>query len=108
MKSLNIGRFSKKVTFLKYTTTKDAIGQDKQSLVPFKTVYGDLYQVRANEIYDAKRIEEKNVYKLYVSWFSGLTSDMRVQYNGRNYDITSVVDIDCNNTYYEIYLSYEG
>lgn len=110
MKVMEIGRLNKKIQFLTYEETIDELGQNKQSFVAKRRCWADLYPVRGQERYEAIKAKgtqakvEQIQYKCYVRFFEGLTSsNFYLKYKGRLFSLDSVIDIDNQHTFYEIY-----
>ena len=101
---IKIGRLNKKIEFLCYIEIEDELGQSKQDFKTFRKCWADFYPVRDKERYEAERIREELQYKCYVRYFDGLNaSNFYIKYKDRLFKINSVIDIDGEGTFYELY-----
>lgn len=103
MRTIQIGKLNKRITFMDYIFAEDEIGQVTQKLAGIKTVWGSLYPVRGTEYYEAAKIRTKTTYKCYVRYIPGITTNMYLKYKDVMYTIESVIDMDMEHKMLEIY-----
>ena len=70
MRTINIGRLNKRVTFMKLTEEKDKMGQLKQVLTEVGTVWASFYPIRGAEFYEAQKVQSKITHKCYIRYRS--------------------------------------
>ena len=105
MRTINIGKLNKRITFKKYVDEKDEIGQTTKILKDFKTVWGSLYPVRGNEYYEIQKIQSKTTHKCYVRYLENIDTNCFIEYKGKIYNIESVLDVDMEHKMLEIMCS---
>lgn len=102
MRTMNIGKLNKRITFLKLGDVKDSFGQKKKGLVEIKTVWGSLYPVRGVEFYEIQKVQSKVTHKCYVRFLEGIDSNCFIRYKDQTYSIESVINVDLDNKMLEI------
>ncbi len=105
MRTLNIGKLNKRITFMKMSDVADALGQSTKGLAPIKTVWGSLYPVRGAELYEVQKVQSKVTHKCYVRYIEGIDSNCFLEYQGQTYSIESVIDVDLSHKMLEIMCS---
>lgn len=103
MRTIQIGKLNKRITFMDYIFVEDEIGQETQKLSEVKTVWGSLYPVRGTEYYEAAKIRAKTTYKCYTRYIPNITTNMYLKHKGTTYTIESVIDVDMEHKMLEIY-----
>ena len=103
MRTIQIGKLNKRITFMDYAFVEDEIGQEIQKLTDVKTVWGSLYPVRGAEYYEAAKIRAKTTYKCYVRYIPNITTNMLLKHKDTMYTIESVIDVDMEQKMLEIY-----
>ena len=103
MRTINIGNLNKRITFQRLQNVEDEMGQEKQELADYKTVWASLYPVRGAEYYEAAKLRSKVTYKCYVRYIPNITTNMYIKHGGKTYTIESVVDVDLEHKMLEIY-----
>ncbi len=105
MKTLNIGRLNKRLTFLKLADSEDEIGQTVQKLKPYRTVWGSLYPVRGTEFYEIQKIQSKVTHKCYVRYLPGIDTNCYIRFKDKTYSVESVINVNLENKMLEILCS---
>ena len=103
MRTINIGKLNKRITFLAYNEVDDELGQKTQDLKVVKTVWGSLYPTRGYEYYEAQKLRAKTTFKVYVRYIPDITNDNYIKYKDKFYAIESVNNVDMENKILEIY-----
>lgn len=103
-KALELGKLNKRIVFQKFDESgTDAIGQTKMDWVDFKRVWATFRPVVGYEADEAARkFREEKTYKATVRYRHGITSDMRILYKGRIFEIKSIVNVNEANYKLEI------
>lgn len=102
MRTMNIGKLNKRLTFKKYMDVTDAMGQSKKKLDTLCEVWGSLYPVRGAEFYEIQKIQSKITHKCYVRYRKGIDPSCHIEYQGKTYSIDSVIDVDMDHKMLEI------
>lgn len=95
-KPINIGKLNKRITFQIFRDDEeDKMGQSIQNWKDLKTVWATFRPVRGAE-YDeaARKFREERTYKATVRYLPGISSDLRIMYKGRIFEIKSVVNVN--------------
>lgn len=102
MRTMNIGRLNKRITFYTRTDTVNELSQKSKTLTPVKTVWASLAPVRGLERYELQKAVEEITYRIYTRYISGIRADMYVKYENTLYEIKSVIDVDLEHKMLEI------
>lgn len=86
--------------------TNDTGGQD-ETWETFTQVWGSLNPLSAFQKEHASTLEHRVTHKSKIRFLTGITSDMRINFRGRIFQIHGIKDIEERNIFLEI-LSEEG
>jgi SPP1 family predicted phage head-tail adaptor len=98
-KMVSIGAMRHRITFQQMTSTLDAGGGRAISYSTFKTVHAHIKQDSGREKYEQGVLEAKKVFTFTIRFISGLTEDMRIIFNSKSFNITSIINDDERNKY---------
>ena len=103
-KALEIGKLDKRIIFQKYDESGiDAMGQTKMDWGNFKKVWANFRPIRGYEADEAARkFREEKAYKAIIRYRPDITSDMRILFKGRQFEIQSIVNVNEANYKLEI------
>lgn len=101
-KLFDVGRLNKRITFMKFQTAKDAMGQNVQKLMPIKEVWASFYPIRGSEFYESKRLEGKTYYRCYCRYNKDIDSNCFIRFEGKDFHIESVIDVNLEHKMLEI------
>lgn len=101
---IEIGKLNKRITFQKLDmSATDSMGQTKPQWVNLKPVWASFRPVRGYEADEAARkFREERTYKATIRYRPGISSDMRILFKGRLFEIKSVVNVNEANYKLEI------
>lgn len=102
MRTMNIGRLNKRITILKKVDTINALNQKSKSYETVANVWASVAPVRGTERYELQKIHEEITYRVYIRYLDGIRADMYIQYDGKIYEIQSVIDVDLEHKMLEI------
>ncbi len=95
---MNPGEFNKRLTFqVQNPNAKDEDGfplPPEQQWQDFKKVWGKAKTVKGYEYYQAAQDQSENTTRWIIRYTKGLTSDMRVLYKGRVFEIENILHDD--------------
>ena len=102
MRTINIGKLNKRLSFRKFVDVTDEMGQSKKKLEKICEVWGSLYPVRGNEYYEVQKVQSKVTHKCYIRYKDGIDTACFIEYQGKIYSIESVIDVDLSHKMLEI------
>ena len=82
-----------KITFLKNTNEKDEYGEVIDDWKPVTTVWAAVGPLLGREYFEALTIDSKAEVKFNMRYVAGITNDMRIQYDGKIYEILSAINV---------------
>lgn len=98
---LPIGKFNRAITIQKCTTTK-ANGFPKTEWEKFHSCNAYIRNMNANDMLKIGTIVNNRTMFVKIPYFEGITSGMRLIYNGQSYAITSVDNIEFDNVFIDM------
>lgn len=80
---MDIGRLNKRITFVRMADRENDLGQlvKKQEVV--KTVWATVSSTKGKEQQEANKLRPELNYDIYTRYYSWITSDMLIKYNGK-------------------------
>lgn len=101
-RTIDVGRMNQRITFMSMEECENELGQSVLKPVGYRTVWASVIPIRDKEVYEAQKLREESVYKIYCRWFGGLKDDSMIKINGMMLEIKSAIDVDYQHTLYEI------
>jgi SPP1 family predicted phage head-tail adaptor len=90
-----IGKFRHRVEIQSYSQAADAEGQIARSWSTAATVWGRVNPISGNERVAADQIKSKLSHRITIRKYEGTwTGQMRIKYDGKFFNIISIVDPD--------------
>jgi SPP1 family predicted phage head-tail adaptor len=99
---MNPGDLNKRITLQKLITTTNERGFEIETWEDFKTVWAAISNLHGREYYAAAVVQAENTVKFTIRYIEGLDTTMRILFQGRQYNITSIDNIKYQNRYMEI------
>ena len=102
MRTLNIGRLNKRVTFYTRSDTVNELNQKSKKLTQIRTVWASVAPVRGLERYELQKMQEEVTYRIYTRYLADIHADLYIKYENSLYEIRSVIDVDLEHKMLEI------
>lgn len=87
------GNLKHKIIIQSSTVTKDDYGAEVSTWEDFTTVYSSIEPLRGQELFASQQTYNKVISKIRLRYIAGIKTDMRVNYNGRLFDIEAIINI---------------
>ncbi len=84
--------FRHRITLQELVTGQDEAGQPVQEWQDVATVWGAVEPLRGREYFAAAQVQAEVTTRIRIRYCRGIRPDMRVLYDGRLFDILSVID----------------
>lgn len=104
---MNFSKLRHRIIFLRPTDiTKNSMNEAVPKYEPFKpyaksqdeitdfSVAGLVVPMSGREYEESQKIRAETTYKISTRYFPGITADMRILHNGREFEIISILDLD--------------
>jgi SPP1 family predicted phage head-tail adaptor len=85
--NFNSGSFRHKIIFLAPQSVEDELGQSEINWVKYKSVWAMIRTVKGSEYIGASTEQGELIYRFVTHFTPGITRDMRIDFNGRIFDI---------------------
>ena len=89
---IDIGRLNKRITFFRYTESKDEYNRTIQTIEQVKTVWGSVEPTTGKEYYDAQKVRNKQTYKIFTRYSKLFDVNMIIGYKDRKFKIESIIN----------------
>jgi SPP1 family predicted phage head-tail adaptor len=89
---MNPGELNKIITIQSRASTTDAFGGTIYTWSTFATVWAKVSPLKGREMIAAQAAQSEVTTRIKTRWISGVTTGMRIVYDGQNFDIISAID----------------
>jgi len=95
---INAGKLNKRISILRAVgVTNNSLGQGTPKYQVYKTVWANVTPLTGKEYSEAQIIRAETTYRIKLRYIDGVLPDMKVEYNGKKFDIISVLNIEERN-----------
>jgi len=94
---MRAGKLKKRVVIQKNTPTQDAYGSEVESWATFATRWASVEPLKGQEFFAAQQTDAALTVAFRLRYLAGVTTEMRVSYNSRLFDIHSAINVDERN-----------
>ncbi|USK46345.1 phage head closure protein [Cytobacillus oceanisediminis] len=84
---LNSGLFRNRITFLQSTSTEDELGQKEIVWAHYTNAWAMIKTVKGSEYVAAASDQAELTYRFIIHYIPGISKNMRIDFNGRIFDI---------------------
>lgn len=98
----NSGNLRKRITLQSETSTADNAGGYTLGWTNVITVWGKIQPVSGQKVFTDGHLEGHVTHRVTLRYQSGITTDMRMTYNGRVFNIRAVLNTDESNRWLEL------
>ncbi|MDF2672413.1 MAG: phage head-tail adaptor [Clostridiales bacterium] len=91
-----------RITFQNFTTVVNENGFEVEDWEDYKTVWASVSNLTGREYYEASAVQAEETVKFTIRYLSSITTDMRILFKGKQYNIISIDNIKYGNKYIEI------
>jgi len=99
---MNPGELRHRITLQKKITTTNENGFNVESWEDVKTLWAAATNLHGREYFAAAAVQAENTVKFTIRYLEGIDESMRILFQGRHYNITSIDNIKYQNRYLEI------
>jgi SPP1 family predicted phage head-tail adaptor len=92
---MKAGELKRHVTIEKLDGTRDGFGQEIPSWVSFAAgIWCKIEPLTGREIFNAQQVQAEVTHRITMRYLSGVVAKMRINWNGRIFDIHSVRNLN--------------
>ena len=99
---MKIGRMRKRITLQTETPTTDNAGGYALAWTNSLTVWADIEPLSGHEVFTASHLEGRVTHSVTMRYQTGITTDMRIIYGSRVFNIRAVLNSDESNRWLEL------
>jgi len=92
-----IGKLNKRVIIEQVARATDAIGGSTETFTTFATVWAQIKPLTGNERFFSQRVEPNVTHMLKIRHRTGVTTEMRIKFGTRIFEIQSIINPDERN-----------
>jgi SPP1 family predicted phage head-tail adaptor len=89
---MKIGRLRHRIVIEESLTSRDSFGAEVSERVQFAVVWADLSPITGKEYLGFKQINSETTTKITTRYLAGVTTEMRVVFGDRTYEIDSIIN----------------
>ncbi len=90
---MQAGNLDQRITLQARAAGQDAVGQSHATWLDVATVWAQVHAVRGREFFAAAQTQQEQTVKVRIRYRPGVTTDMRLVWDGRPHDITGVIPV---------------
>lgn len=94
---MQAGRLRHRVTIQNAVEARNAYGEAIKTWSTVATVYASVEPIRGREMFDAEQVQSEVTHRVRLRYRPGLTSQMRLLFNGRMFEIQTVINVNERN-----------
>ena len=98
MNPLRAGTLRRQITLQRRTSTNDTFGQQSTAWTTLRTSYAEIEPLTGRELETAQAINAEVTHRITLRYRSDITTALRITYQGRIFNVLSVLDIDTAHT----------
>ncbi|MHC6181073.1 phage head closure protein [Clostridium sp. JNZ X4-2] len=91
-----------KIIFQKLTATTNENGFEVEIWEDYSTVWASISNLMGREYFEAAAVQAEKTVKFTIRYLHGITDDMRILFEDKQYNITFIDNIKYRNKYIEI------
>lgn len=91
---MNPGLLKHRITLLKLVASEDDIGNTVEEWQEVRTCWAMIKTVSGREYIAAASVQAERTYRFIIRYTKGIDEAMKIQYDGRLFDIKSVLNDD--------------
>lgn len=99
---MEIGDMRNRITFFTVAPSINENGFETEQLIEFATVWAFVSNIHGNEYFAAKAVQAENTVKFIIRYLEGLDQNMKISFNNKKFNITTIDNIKYRNKYIEI------
>ena len=99
---MEIGDLKHRIILQKFTTLVNENGFEVEAWEDYKTVWAAVSNLYGKEYYQAAAIQAEKTVKFTIRFLDSITADMRILFEDKQYNITSIDNIKYANKFIEI------
>ena len=99
---MRAGSLNKKVLFQVATGASNDFGEPTNSWSDFATAYVSIVPLRGKEYFSSKGVKSEVSHKIELRFMPGVTTDMKIVYGSRTFEIESAINVREQNRTLEI------
>lgn len=96
---MDIGKLRHRLILQSETQAQGSTGEVTSTYLTDTTVWGSLKQMSGKELEASRQISEEATYKAIIRYYSSLTTEYRISFDSRTFEIVSIEDWEERNIY---------
>ena len=94
---MRAGRLRHRVTFQQRQATKNKYGEEITTWKHVAIIWAAVEPLKGREFFEAQRNNLESIVKVVIRYRPGIETTLRLEHNGINYDIQSIINPEMKN-----------
>ena len=99
---MKIGEFKHRISIVKPVIETNENGFEVETYETYKTLWAKVMNLHGKEYFEAASIQKEKTVKFIFRAIKGIDETMKIDFNGKLYDITFIDNIKYENKYMEV------
>lgn len=99
---MNPGDLRHRISVLQKQTTTDPDGYPTETWEPFFSAWAQVEPIAGREYFQAAAVQAQHQVRFTMRYRKDITPDMRLRYNGQEYEIKAVLDLEGQHKWLQI------
>ena len=91
-----------KVSIIRNGRVSDGYGGYSDEWVTIKECRASIKPLRAKEVQEAQRVQQETTHNIIIRYFDDIQNSDRIKHKEKEYEITSIIDIDNEGVFLEL------
>ena len=96
---MNIGELNRRIIIQQVSPVVSENGFETEAWTDYKTVWASVSNLYGREYFAAMAVNAENTVKFKIRYKVGITTDMRISFGGKYYNINSIDDVDYSHAF---------
>jgi SPP1 family predicted phage head-tail adaptor len=101
---INPGKLNRKIQVMELAQISDGGGGYEDALTPVKTVWASINPVSGREYWQAQQAQAQISHKIIIRYTTELNRSNVLSFNGKNFDIQYIINVQESNRFLEIHV----
>ena len=99
---MDIGKLNRRIVVQIFSVEVNANGFEVEGWYPYKTIWASVTNLHGREFFQAQAVQAEKTVKFSIRYMKDLTTNMRILFEDKPYNITFIDNIKYGNTFMEI------
>lgn len=103
-----LGNLNSKIQIIRNSHISDGCGGFTEGYIVLKECRASIRPMRAREVYIATQNQQETSHNIIIRYFDGLKNSDIIKYKDKEFDISTIINVDNNSEFYELLCKERG